>query len=146
VRRKKMFVKSVIDGTKKGLETTWMLAKIIVPVFFVVTFLQYTPILGWVAELFKPVMSLFNLPGEAAIILVLGNFLNIYAAIGAIKVVDLSPLEITTLSMMLSFSHSQLVETAVAKKLGMSGLKVVLIRVSLAVVSGIIIGRMGMLL
>ncbi|MBM7615714.1 nucleoside recognition domain-containing protein [Alkaliphilus hydrothermalis] len=141
-----MIVKSVIDGFKKGLETTWMLAKIIVPVFFVVTFLQYTPILGWVAELFKPVMALFNLPGEAAIILVLGNFLNIYAAIGAIKAVDLSALEITTLSMMLSFSHSQLVETAVAKKLGISGFKVVFIRVSLAVVSGIIIGRMGILL
>lgn len=128
------------------METTWMLAKVIIPVYFVVTFIQYTPVIDWIAEVFTPLMAIFNLPGEAAIILVLGNVLNLYAAVGAISAISLTSLEITVISIMLSFSHSLLVETAVTKKLGVSATKVVLIRVGLAIAGGIVIGRVGMLL
>ncbi|WP_242837278.1 nucleoside recognition domain-containing protein [Alkaliphilus transvaalensis] len=141
-----MLINSVKTGLKKGFETTWMLAKIIIPVYFVVTFLKYTPIIDGIAVIFRPVMAIFNLPGEAAIILVLGNVLNLYAAIGAITAIELTSLEITTIAMMLSFSHSLLVETAVSKKLGISGLQVILIRIGLAVISGMIIGRIGALI
>ncbi|WP_041721401.1 nucleoside recognition domain-containing protein [Alkaliphilus metalliredigens] len=137
---------SVKVGFKKGIETTWMLAKVIVPVYFIITFLQYTPVIDWIAETFRPIMALFNLPGEAAIILVLGNVLNLYAAVGAMSVIQLSTLEITTIAIMLSFSHSLLIETAVTKKLGIGVTKVVLIRVGLAVATGIVFGRVGMLL
>ncbi|SDK18777.1 nucleoside recognition domain-containing protein [Natronincola ferrireducens] len=141
-----MFITSIKDGTKKGLETTWMLAKVIIPVYFVVTFLQHTPAIDWIAHIFQPVMALFNLPGEAAIILVMGNFLNLYAAIGAIKAISITPMEVTIISVMLSFSHSLLVETAVTKKLGISVPVIIFIRVGLAVVSGIILGRIGALI
>lgn len=141
-----MFVSSVKEGVKKGLETTWMLAKVIIPVYFVVTFLQHTPAIDWIAEVFKPVMSLFNLPGEAAIILVIGNFLSLFAAIAAIKAISLTPAEITIISVMLSFSHALLVETAVTKKLGMSVPKVIAIRVGLAIIAGLILGRVGAIL
>ncbi|ABR47233.1 nucleoside recognition domain protein [Alkaliphilus metalliredigens QYMF] len=141
-----MLMDSVKVGFKKGIETTWMLAKVIVPVYFIITFLQYTPVIDWIAETFRPIMALFNLPGEAAIILVLGNVLNLYAAVGAMSVIQLSTLEITTIAIMLSFSHSLLIETAVTKKLGIGVTKVVLIRVGLAVATGIVFGRVGMLL
>src|SRR5690554_1105802 len=120
-----MLVNSLKEGTKKGLQTTWMLAKVMVPVYFIVTFIQHTPAIDWIAMIFRPLMALFNLPGEAAIIFVVGNFLNLFAAIGAIKAINLSPAEITTISVMLSFSHSLLVETAVTKKLGVSSPKVI---------------------
>ncbi|KAB3536095.1 nucleoside recognition protein [Alkaliphilus pronyensis] len=138
-----MLINSIKEGIKKGVETTWMLAKVIVPVYFIITFLQYTPLINWIAEIFKPIMAVFNLPGEAAIILVLGNILNLYAAIGGINAIQLTPLEVTIIAMMLSFSHSLLVETAVSKKLGISVTKVILIRISLAIVSGVIVGRLG---
>ncbi|AOY76232.1 nucleoside recognition domain-containing protein [Clostridium formicaceticum] len=141
-----MFVNAIKTGCKKGIETTWMLAKVIIPVYFVVTFLQHTPVIEWIAHVFKPLMSIFNLSGEAAVVLVLGNFLNLYAAIGAIKAIALEPMEITVIAVMLSFSHSLLIETAVTKKMGISVGKVIAIRVGLAVVSGIIIGRIGMIL
>lgn len=141
-----MFVSSVKEGVKKGMETTWMLAKVIIPVYFVVTFLQHTPAIDWIAEVFKPIMATFNLPGEAAIILVIGNLLSLFAAIAAIKAIPLTPAEITIISVMLSFSHSLLVETAVTKKLGMSVPKVIAIRVGLAVIAGLVLGRVGAIL
>ena len=140
-----MLLASIKTGFKKGLDTTWLLAKIIIPVYFTITILKYTPVIDWIAYLFNPLMALFNLPGEAAIILVLGNVLNLYAAVGAIKAVSLTPLEITTIALMLSFSHSLFVETAVTKRLGVSSLKVVLIRIGLAIVAGVVIGRLGVL-
>ena len=141
-----MLGKSIKEGFIKGLETTWMLAKVLIPVYFIVTFLQHTPVIDWIAVAFRPLMSLFNLPGEAAIVLVIGNLLNLYAAIGAIKALSLNYMEITIIAIMLSFSHSLLVETTITKKLGISVPKVIAIRVGLAVVTGMIIGRVGALI
>ncbi|QUH27375.1 nucleoside recognition protein [Serpentinicella alkaliphila] len=141
-----MLIKSIKTGFIKGIETTWMLGKVVVPVYLIVTILKYTPVIDWITILFTPLMTLFNLPGEAAIILVLGNVLNIYAAIGAISAINLSTMEVTVISIMLSFSHSLLIETAVTKKLGIGVKKVVLIRVGLAVISGIVVGQLGGLL
>ena len=50
-------------------------------------------------------MSIFGLSGDAAIPLVLGNFLNLYAAIGAILTLDLTVKEVFIIAVMLSFSH-----------------------------------------
>ncbi|MGB4132354.1 MAG: nucleoside recognition protein, partial [Tepidanaerobacteraceae bacterium] len=84
-----------------------------------------------------PLMRVFGLPGEAAIVLVMGNVVNLYAAIGAMASLDLSIKEISILAIMLSFCHSLIVETTLAKKIGLSALKVISVRVGLAVVSGI---------
>src|SRR5690606_4121007 len=113
-----MWLDSVKTGIKKGLETIWLLSKTIVPVYILVTVLNHTPVIGWITALFKPLMRVFNLPGEAAIVLVIGNILDTYSAVGAIKAMQLTVKEITTLSIMISISHSLLVETAVIKKLG----------------------------
>ncbi|MBP2026240.1 hypothetical protein J2Z35_000029 [Acetoanaerobium pronyense] len=137
-----MFVNSVKEGAKKGLDTTLMLGKIIIPVYFFITFLSHTPALDYIAKLFEPFMNFFNLPGEAAIVLVMGNFLNLYAAIGAIKALSLNPFEVTVIALMLSFSHSLFMETAVVKKLKVSATNVVLLRVSLMLGIGLLYGTL----
>lgn len=124
-------------GFMSGLKITWELSKILVPVYFIVTVIKHTPIINWISIGFAPLMGLFGLPGEAAIVLVMGNFVNLYAAIGAMASLDLSLKEIYILAIMLSFCHSLLVETALAKKIGLSAINVIAVRVGLAVVSGI---------
>ncbi|MCG0275373.1 MAG: nucleoside recognition protein [Thermosediminibacteraceae bacterium] len=124
-------------GLISGLDVTWQLAKIMVPVYFIVTFLKHTPIIGLVAKLFAPLMGVFGLPGEAAIVLVLGNLVNLYAAVGAIVSLSLSLKEIAILAIMLSFCHSLPVETALAKKIGLSAVSVIAVRIGLAILSGI---------
>ncbi|MEW9121108.1 MAG: nucleoside recognition domain-containing protein [Thermotaleaceae bacterium] len=141
-----MFGNSVKDGLKKGIETTWMLGKIVVPIYFFVTFLKHTPVIDWIAKIFEPLMGIFQLPGEAAIVLVLGNVLNLYAAIGAMKAMTLTPLQVTILAIMLSFSHSLFMESAITTKLGMKLSNVLAIRIGLAIFSGLLVAKVGGLL
>ncbi len=130
---------SVRVGFKKGIMTLWKLTKIIIPVYFFVTFLKMTPILDYISDSFEPLMGLIGLPGEASLVLVLGNAINLYAGIGAITSLSLTIKQITILAVMLSFSHSLFLESAVAKKTGVSLLMVVSTRVGLAVVSGLLL-------
>lgn len=126
-------------GLKSGWDTTWILSKVVFPVTVIVTLLKYTAIIGWVIDIFTPLMKWIGLPGEAAIPLVLGNVLNLYAAIGAILTLDLTVKHVFILAVMLSFSHNLIIETAVAKKIGVHVLIPVIVRLGLALISALII-------
>ncbi|MCM3714622.1 nucleoside recognition domain-containing protein [Halalkalibacter oceani] len=126
-------------GLRVGLETTWTLGKIIFPITLIVTILGHTPVLDWIARLLAPVMGWIGLPGEAAIPLVLGNILNLYAGIGAILTMDLTVKEVFILAVMLSFSHNLLVESAVAAKVGVRMSVILAVRIGLAIVAAFVI-------
>lgn len=126
-------------GVLTGLSTTWELGKIVFPITVIVKILQYTPILPWIIELLTPLMRWIGLPGEAAIPLVMGNFVNIYAAIGAILSLDLTVKHVFILAMMISFSHNLFIESSVAAKLGLKLWIIVCIRFGLAVFSAVLI-------
>ncbi len=131
---------TVSKGLLAGLRTTWMLGKIIFPVTFFITILQYTPVLPWIIELISPVMELIGLPGDAAIPLVLGNFLNLYAGIGGILALDsLTVKEVFIIAVMLSFSHNLFIESGVALKVGVKLWVVLLTRIGLALLSAVVI-------
>jgi len=122
-----------------GLKTTWTLGKVIFPVTLIVGILQHTPILQFIINAIAPLMGIFGLSGEAAIPLVIGNFLNLYAGIGAILTLDLTVKEVFILAIMLSFSHNLLVESTVAAKVGLKIWVILIVRLGLAIFSGIII-------
>ncbi len=126
-------------GLGKGLSVTWELTKVVVPVYVLVTFLKYTPVLNYIAHFCEPAMRLVGLPGEASIAVVLGLLANLYAAIGAIASLNLSSREITIMAMMLLISHSIPMETAVTQKAGVNGLAMTLLRFVLSVTSGILL-------
>jgi hypothetical protein len=132
-------VSSLKKGLAVGLKTTWSLGKVIFPVTLIVSILQYTPVLPWVIDLITPLMSLLGLSGDAAIPLVIGNFLNLYAAIGAILTLDLTVKEVFIIAVMLSFSHNMLVESGVAVKVGVKLWIILLVRFGLAIVSAVVI-------
>lgn len=134
-----MYIDSGKRGFKKGLITLWTLTKIVVPVYFFVTFLRMTPLLDIISTWAEPGMRLIGLPGEASLVLVLGNFINLYAGIGAIASLTLNVKQITILAVMLSFSHTLFLESAVAKKTGISLFVVVSIRILLALASGLVL-------
>lgn len=127
------------NGLKAGLRTTWTLGKIIFPITLLLTMLQFTPVLPFIVELVAPVMGLFGLSGDAAIPLVLGNALNLYAGIGAILSLELTVKEVFILAVMLSFSHNIFIETGVALKVGVKLWVVLVVRFGLAALSGIVI-------
>lgn len=131
--------KTWTEGLKAGIKTTWILGKVVFPVTVIVTVLKYTPVIDIIIQLFTPLMGWLGLPGEAAIPLVLGNVLNLYAAIGAILSLDLSVKSVFILAVMLSFSHNLIIETAVAKQIGIKAVYPVAIRLGLAFLSAFVI-------
>lgn len=130
---------TIKKGLAVGLKTTWILGKIIFPITLLVTLLQYTPVLPWIVNLIEPFMGVLGLSGDAAIPLVLGNVLNLYAAIGAILTMELTVKEVFILAIMTSFAHNLIIESTVAAKVGVKLWVVVAVRIFLAVASGIII-------
>lgn len=129
----------ILRGGKKGLNLTWTLGKVIFPVTLIVTILQFTPFLPVVMEWLEPVMRFLGLSGEATVPLVIGNFLNLYAGIAAILTFDFTVKEVFILAIMMSFSHNLLIESTVAKRVGVSWWFVAGVRLSLAFVSAILI-------
>ncbi|UCZ52648.1 hypothetical protein LGQ02_17835 [Bacillus shivajii] len=132
-------MKTIKQGLKVGLQTTWKLGKIIFPITLIVTILSQTVIMDWLIKMLSPLMGYIGLSGEAAIPLVLGNVLNLYAAIGAILTMGLTVKEVFILAVMLSFSHNLFVESAVAKQIGIKIWVVLLVRIGLALFSAWII-------
>ena len=126
-------------GLLAGLKTTWTLSKVIFPITLIVVILQYTPVLPWIIDLISPFMGLLGLRGEAAIPLVLGNALNLYAGIAGILSLELTVKEVFILATMLSFSHNIFIETAVALRVGVKLWVVLVVRFGLAILSAILI-------
>ncbi|MFD2629139.1 nucleoside recognition domain-containing protein [Oceanobacillus kapialis] len=129
----------VYRGFQQGLATTWTLGKVIFPITLLITILQFTPVLPWLIDLLTPVMGLLGLSGEAAVPLVLGNTLNLYAGIAAIVSFEFTVKEVFILAVMLSFSHNLFIESAVASKVGVSWWLISGIRIGLALLGGLLI-------
>jgi hypothetical protein len=101
--------------------------------------LQYTPVIPWFADLIEPLMTFIGLSGDAAIPLVLGNCLNLYAGIGGMLSLDLTVKEVFIIAVMLSFSHNLFIETGVALKVGVKLWVILAVRLGLAIVSAFFI-------
>lgn len=129
----------ILRGLREGVSVSWTLGKIVFPVTILVTILRYTPVLPWIIDFLTPLMKLIGLPGEAAMPLVLGNALNLYAGIGAIVSFDFTVKEVFILAMMLSFSHNLFIESSVAAKVGVNWWFISGLRLTLALVSAFII-------
>ncbi|SFA88825.1 Nucleoside recognition [Lentibacillus halodurans] len=126
-------------GLQQGLQVTWTLGKVIFPITLIVTILQYTPVLPWVIDQISPLMRLLGLSGEAAVPLVLGNALNLYAGIAAIVSFEFTVKEVFILAVMMSFSHNLFIESTVASKVGVSWWLISGIRISLALAAATVI-------
>jgi hypothetical protein len=115
------------------------LGKIIFPITLITTILGYTPVIGWLSNQLSPFMAYIGLPGEAAIPLLLGNVMHLYAAIGAILSLDMTVKEVFIIAIMLSLSHNMFVECAVTKKMGAKMWVTIVIRVGSALLIAMLI-------
>jgi hypothetical protein len=113
--------RDVARGLRSGLQTFWSLSKAMIPAYGAALVLQKLGVIAVIAHAAQPVMSLVGLPGSAAVPLVLGWVLNVYAAVGALTALHLNAQQITVLALAILIGHNLLVEGAVLRKAGMSG-------------------------
>ena len=128
----------VVHGLQEGFSGFLDLAKVIVPVYFAVALLNYFGAIGLLAHWLKPVMKVFGLPGEAAVVLMTGYFLSIYGAMGALKALALPNTAITAIGFMLLFAHALPVEWAILQKMGARAWRITFMRLGLSILGGLI--------
>ncbi|MBR0599138.1 nucleoside recognition domain-containing protein [Sinanaerobacter chloroacetimidivorans] len=134
---------AIKDGAIKGVKTAFMLLKIVLPVYAVVVFIKYSPIMPFLQSLFSPAMKFFHLPGDGIVPLITGLFTDEYATIAVMSTFDFSVAEITTIAMMVLVAHSMPVEAALARKIGLSAAKYSAFRMVFAVLVGVLVGWIG---
>lgn len=137
------FFTAVKDGTVKGIKTGIMLLKIMLPVYFVVVLIKYSPIMPWLQGMFEPSMSLFRMPGNAIVPIVTGIFTDEYGVIAAMRSFDFTMAQITTIAMIALTAHSLPVESALAQKIGFPPVKLAVFRIVLAIIIGLLVGWLG---
>ena len=114
----KEFLDILGDGLHKGLSAFWMLSKIMIPVYVVLTILARTPVLAGLAETCAPLMKFWGLPGDAAMALVLGMTINIYACVAATVALHLTPAQMTIVAVIIGISHNNILEGIILHKTG----------------------------
>ncbi len=127
------------------MKTSFLLLKVIIPVFALVKVLEHTPVIGWISQFCDPLMRFVGLPGEAALAVVTGMFLNFYAAIGIVIALKLTAWQVTIIAVILSCCHELVIESAIIKKTGIRAWPILGIRLSAAVVAGVTLNVFGKL-
>ena len=131
------------NGFTNGLKTSFLLLKVIIPVFALIKILEHTPVIGWISQYCDPLMRFVGLPGEAALAVVTGMFLNFYAAIGIIIALGLTAWQVTIIAVILSCCHELVIETAIIKKTGIRAWPILGIRLATALGAGAILNLFG---
>ena len=129
-------VKEVLPSTTK---TCIWIIKITVAVSFAMMLLKYFQILPWISAAVSPVFKIFGLPGAAALAFVSGYFVNVYSCIAVMTTLELDWRALTILCTMVMCSHSMVLETAVLKKTGANGVRMVIVRTLSAFILGILL-------
>lgn len=124
-------------GFIDGIQVTWELGKVLIPVYFIITFLKHTFVIDLLVDFIQPLTSLVGLSGEAALPIVIANALTLYPAIPAITAFPFTTKEITIIGTMILLCHSLPVETVIAKKSGSNGMYIVIIRIFAAFLAAV---------
>ncbi len=130
------FTQTLGIGIHKGLGSYWMLCKVMIPVYVIMTILARTPVLPWFAGVCAPFMKYWGLPGDAAMALILGMTINIYASIAATVALNLTPAQMTIVGVIILVSHNNIMEAAILHKTGAPVVFILPLRIVVSLVLG----------
>ncbi len=125
------------DTIAKSLASAWLILKFVIPIYVLADVLYYYDLLRHVAFVLEPVTRWIGLPAEAALALMSGMFLNLYAAIAFAAPLEMSPQQWTVLAVFLGVAHSLVVESAVMKHLGVAAWYAYGLRIVVAIAAGV---------
>lgn len=117
------------EAWRPALRSAWWIIKITIPVSLGVTLLQYFGVIQEIAAVMEPAFKMIGLRGEAALVLATSFLINIYSAIAVMQTIPFTGKEVTILALMCLIAHNLIVETAIQKKTGSSGVRMLLLRV-----------------
>jgi hypothetical protein len=128
-----------VKAGKQALKVSWMLLKIYIPVSLLTAFLDQIGFLDMIAPIFAPLMKLLGLPGEAALVLLAAWVNNLFAAIAAASVIELTFRQLTIIAIITGFAHNLILETTVLVKLKMGRIGIAFTRIIFSLLVGMLL-------
>ncbi len=117
------------------------MCKIILPVSFAVTLLQWTGWLNQLDFLLNPLTSLLNLPPEAALPIITGMLTNLYVVIAMITALPFTIEQMTLIAIFNMIAHGLIMEGIIQHKSGINIAKTTLIRIAAAILTVLVVSR-----
>lgn len=124
---------------RNALKTALWIIRIIVPVSFVVTLLDFYGIIEWISTFTEPLFRLIGLQGNAAVVYFSSLFLPLYAPIAIIATLPLSMREITILALMCLITHNLPIECAVQRRSGTPFWQTLVLRLTFSILGGFLL-------
>ncbi len=131
----------LLAGVKRGWSSFVWICKIVIPVSFLVTLLQWTGWLGRLDFLLTPLMKLINLPPEATLPIISGMLVNIYAAIAAMTALPFTHEQMTLIAVFTLICHNLIAEGIIQHKSGINVVIATLVRFTAATLVVIIVSQ-----
>jgi len=104
-----------------------------------VTLLQWTGWLNQLDFLFNPLMSLLNLPPEAALPIISGMLISSYASLAIIATLPFTLGQMTLIAIFTLIAHDFIIEGVIQHKSGFNAIKAILVRISAAILTVLIV-------
>jgi len=130
-----------LEGIKKGWGSFVWMCKIVIPLSLLVALLQWTGWLNHLDFLLNPLTRFINLPPQAALPIISGMLINLYATIAIITVMPLTMGQMTLIAVFNLIAHNLIMEGIIQHKSGMNIAKITAIRIGAAIVTVLIVSR-----
>ncbi|MBW1778087.1 MAG: iron transporter, partial [Deltaproteobacteria bacterium] len=127
---------SVISAFRRGVNSYYWLLKILIPISFITALLDYG---GWIQKmdfLLEPLMAYLRLPASAALPILIGILTGVYGCIAAMAVLSFTVPEMTVIAVFVLIAHNLPQEGIIQAKSGIGFVKITLVRLFTAVVTG----------
>lgn len=130
---------ALFSGFKKGWRSFLWVAKITLPISFLVALLQWS---GWLYKidfLLSPVMNLINLPSEASLPILSGLLIDNYGTIAVLTVVPFSIEQMTLIAIFSLIAHNFIREGIIQHQSGFNVFLICAIRLMAAIATVLIV-------
>lgn len=135
------FKTGLVAGLKTGWRSFVWMCEIVIPVSFLVTLLQWSGWLDNIGFILNPLMSFLNLPPQAALPILSGMLINIYAVIAVLTVLPFSTAQMTLIAIFTLICHNLVMEGIVQHRSGINVFKATLTRIAAAVLTVFLVSQ-----
>ena len=128
-------------GIRAGWRSFNWMAQIVIPISLLVALLQWSGWLDRIDVMLAPLMGFLRLPPEAALPIITGMLVNIYAVLASITVIPFSFPQMTLIAIFSLIAHNLILEGIVQHRSGINVFKMTLVRIAAAIVTVFVVSR-----
>ncbi len=133
------------EGFRRGLHKGWSgflwMMRILIPVSFLTSLLQWSGLLQQIEGVVSPAMRWMGLPPAAALPILMGLLTNIYGGIASMIVLPLTAPQMTLIAIFLLIAHNMIQEGVIQANSGIHPVKATAFRLIAAVATTMICAR-----